>query len=1357
MEESTSQPGLLRNQLVGQRIGSYRILDVLGSGGMSTVYRAVHVETGHEVALKVLLGTLSRTSTLLQRFLREARSAETLEHSNIVTIYDRGVDQGRHYLVLEYVAGGDFHEHVQRNGPLGAAEAVAVIRGIASGLRYAAGRGLIHRDIKPSNILRTSRGEPKIIDLGLALQSEFEDERVTREGTTVGTVDYMAPEQARDSRATSIHSDMYSLGCTFYYLLAGVPPYPGGDITEKLTRHARAPAPDIRDLRQDIPADVASILLRMMAKQPEDRYADYDQLIAALDSVGRVGSDDAAAIALAPLEDGERPDAPAPPPGNGPARGPGLVPGSPPDPDSESLLAGPLDGLSLELADERESGPPRSQSTGHGALLPRIGRADVLDESEDALDATDVETHLAPRGERPLLPWILATSALATLAIALAIGLHMMLGGPGAADVSPAEVPDRDGGALPFPITRAPVPSGGTTSRPSTAGEATKPPAPPMRPPTPAKRPYQEPEDRGPVAGDRAPIPTEIRERRGHLPEWTRAGASVRPEDPQVVVRRVPDAADGLTEPSLNLALNRLNLGTVEVADVGPLAVDDLHMSGESRVIRARRGYRPILRILRSRLAPALEQSAFFLLKQKSLTIEGIDFIVDARDLSGNQTALFGCVGSNLTLRDCTITVLNGAGARFTLIRQEASPRQERAQRPSRIWLDRTLVRGRAFTLAELAGGPVDLVLDGTAILDGTADPGGGVGTPIIRVARPEGPDEQRIFLAGAILACPGPVIRCEQPEGVSPRSRPLVIRSDGSALGRLQEPGIASIVTATDARTSAERQVAWAGDSNLFAGWKGFFARKGSGSEPPLTITVDGLKQARSTWNAAEQGSEWILADWGLTRDPTLMVAVELRPMLAGTREGLMAGPARPNVGLFPKTIDVYPQPMIPDPSPRNPAEQATPIAVINPAIGPIDTGRQPPPPGGFGPAPSPGLPAAGMKRSSAAAGAELVMNTADPRWDGDLGAFLRGVSPGARHVRVRVIGSGAHRSTPVRLPDGMILEVRVEAEPAGADLPTWSPDPQKTGPGLIEIRDGALVLSNLHLRHDPASRLESLLAVDDSHLVLDRCRFTVPTDSGVASGDLIAFRAPTTRPMPSRLGDAIFQARVDRPVCRLIDTILIANRTALRAELGWGLVALSGCAVASDETAIQLDPARVARSSFVADLWLDRCTIAAARSIVGLGHWPGVKAGPDRPWVLNSRRCVFATLSDARSRDAALLRVDADAYAGGTLFWQADGDAYELDRIVAAGETAPAATRPGELHPWFQFWAGHHATRSVIGPRNAAPRFRRRPRPGRIEPSDLILETPSTGRQGRPVVGADPRAIGGGPQSVVPSAPPN
>src|SRR5262249_16348340 len=157
-----------------------------------------------------------------------------------------------------------------------------------------------------------------------------------------------------------------------------------------------------------------------------------------------------------------------------------------------------------------------------------------------------------------------------------------------------------------------------------------------------------------------------------------------------------------------------------------------------------------------------------------------------------------------------------------------------------------------------------------------------------------------------------------------------------------------------------------------------------------------------------------------------------------------------------------------------------------------------------------------------------------ADPRWNGDLGAFLRSeISPGARHVRIRVVGAGMHRFTAVRLPDGLTLEILVDRDPRVAGLPSWSADPQATGQGLIELRGGSLVRSNIILRHDPANKLESLLALDDSHLVLNRCQLTVPPDTGGAASDLIVFRAPTTRPMADHPGNAALQIPVDRPVC--------------------------------------------------------------------------------------------------------------------------------------------------------------------------------------------------------------------------------
>lgn len=272
------------------QIGSYRLMETLGSGGMSSVFRAIHEETGLEVAVKILPRSLAKNATMLQRFLREAKSAEALEHPNVVAIYDRGTENGRYYLVLEYVAGGDLHEYVRRRGALPADEAIRIIKGVTRGLAYAADLGVIHRDIKPANILLTPEGEPKVADLGLAVQQDEEDERVTRDGTTVGTVDYMSPEQARDSRATSTRSDIYSLGCTFFQILTGTPPFAGGDVTDKLRRHAFEPPPDLRVRRPDLSPALAALIARMLAKKPEQRFADYAEFIAALDALPSAGA-----------------------------------------------------------------------------------------------------------------------------------------------------------------------------------------------------------------------------------------------------------------------------------------------------------------------------------------------------------------------------------------------------------------------------------------------------------------------------------------------------------------------------------------------------------------------------------------------------------------------------------------------------------------------------------------------------------------------------------------------------------------------------------------------------------------------------------------------------------------------------------------------------------------------------------------------------------------------------------------------------------------------------------------------------------------------------------------------------------
>ena len=591
MDQSTAGNEPTQGTVSDQRIGSYRVLEPLGSGGMSSVFRAVHEETGHEVALKVLTRSLARNSTLLQRFMREARSAETLEHQNIVTIYDRGIDRGRHYLVLEFVAGGDLHEHVQRQGPFRANDAISILKSVASGLRYAASRGLIHRDIKPSNILRTPSGQVKIIDLGLALQNEFEDERVTREGTTVGTVDYMAPEQARDSRATSIQSDIYSLGCTAYYLLTGVAAYPGGDITDKLTRHARSPVPDVRDLRSDVPVALSAIIQKMMAKKPEDRYASYDELMAALDAAATDGAGEGHEIALIPLADERRDD---PPPlllNSWPERASGEFSVKEAESDSSPPPVVSLAELALEQSDEGRERPATRALAAPAPPIRRMGRdnGDVVDDEPSEFDELPPVTAPVPASSSATV-WIVAGAFIGVSLLVLTLGLLQFMDTTtpdptdlaAAVDINPAA--DRSDPVTPvqqLAVVGKPARAANHDARGLLKDQKSG--------PREATAKWVEPVDIAPQRDARAAEADAVF-RSKVLPEWARSAVPDRINGPFVAVRRVVESSDPLTVPTLYMALDQKIGGTVEIADEGPFFNDDFRVAGDSRLIRARPG-----------------------------------------------------------------------------------------------------------------------------------------------------------------------------------------------------------------------------------------------------------------------------------------------------------------------------------------------------------------------------------------------------------------------------------------------------------------------------------------------------------------------------------------------------------------------------------------------------------------------------------------------------------------------------------------------------------------------------------------------------------------------------------------------
>ena len=268
----------------------YNIIGPVGHGGMGDVFRAEHRLMERTVALKVIKQEIFRRPEVVQRFQREVTTAAKLSHPNIVTAYDAEQAGDVHYLVMEYVPGDNLSDVVKRDGPLDIAKACNFVMQAANGLQHAHEAGMVHRDIKPHNLMVTSDGQVKILDFGLATLTEAalpnEDNNeapprntehgtspaLTSAGSMMGTPDFISPEQASDARAADIRSDIYSLGCTLYYLLTGRPPFTEGSALERVKAHEDVEPEAIENVRVDIPEEVADVVRRMMAKNPDDRF-----------------------------------------------------------------------------------------------------------------------------------------------------------------------------------------------------------------------------------------------------------------------------------------------------------------------------------------------------------------------------------------------------------------------------------------------------------------------------------------------------------------------------------------------------------------------------------------------------------------------------------------------------------------------------------------------------------------------------------------------------------------------------------------------------------------------------------------------------------------------------------------------------------------------------------------------------------------------------------------------------------------------------------------------------------------------------------------------------------------------------
>ena len=308
---ATSQPlkvDELGQCLEGEMLGHFRLDRFVGGGGMGAVFRAHDTRLSRTVAVKILSRGQHADEDAQKRFELEAQSAARLDHENIARVYYVGEHNGWKYIVFEYIDGVDIRQKVMQGGPLPIAESVDFTLQIAEALHHASQRDVVHRDIKPSNVLITPIGKAKLVDMGLSRFHHLDknDDELTASGVTLGTFDYISPEQARDPRNADVRSDIYSLGCTLYYMLAARPPFSEGTVLQKLLSHTSDQPPDIRQFRPDVPSELVKILQKMLVKQPDARHQQPNELIGELwllsDKLGLSSGQGSKAIWITPAQ-----------------------------------------------------------------------------------------------------------------------------------------------------------------------------------------------------------------------------------------------------------------------------------------------------------------------------------------------------------------------------------------------------------------------------------------------------------------------------------------------------------------------------------------------------------------------------------------------------------------------------------------------------------------------------------------------------------------------------------------------------------------------------------------------------------------------------------------------------------------------------------------------------------------------------------------------------------------------------------------------------------------------------------------------------------------------------------------------
>ncbi|MGE4000168.1 MAG: serine/threonine-protein kinase [Planctomycetaceae bacterium] len=781
-----------------QRLGKYQIQRKLGAGGMGTVFLAVDRELNRTVALKVLPKERAENPTLVRRFKSEAQAAAQLEHKNIVRVYEAGEVDGFLYIALEYIDGIDVHELVAKRGVLPVKRSIDIVKQVARALDHAASKQIVHRDIKPANLMIKRDGTVKLADMGLARSiDESIETSITRAGMTVGTVDYMSPEQARSSQSADVRSDIYSLGCTWYHMLTGVPPYPEGGLTEKLQAHALAKRPDPRIDNDAVPEAVVAVIHRMMARKPQERYQTPQELLADLELASKTLTTLDATVLEALAE------------------------------ESES---------SSHSKARTRSRPAAGAASGPAALPPK-----------DTFKPVDLTTG------RSIDIDVLRVAAPAVLVVALLGAIVWFIqqsdddgsAGTGPAESFPSVVDQRNVNGADGARPRAEdAPSNGDKPGQSDDHQlASLARGPGLEgAPSVVGIPFPGAEDAATTAGG---VPL--------IPNWV--DSFRQPSVSQSHKLRVTRRASGSDQfRRLNAALKALppDGGTIELDGEGPFVLEPTSVATRGTVrLSAAAGRRPVVYL--SAAGRPVSSDGFLKVRAPQLEMENLHLVMV--DPVGSVTLLRVEEG-DVVLRNCSITVDGGSTDDVTAVLVEGQSNSSDRRRPNpsssgRCLLENVICRGDRLTAVHLHGGNSELVAGNCLIHSGDAP------AVIVTETGVKSPSGRNLRLMATTLISGRSAVRFVREGDRPPGPYEIVSRRSLFAAGHSADPGSRALMTlegwpsdSSSIGSSRAAGVNWSTEESLYAGWPSLVRMSDEdGHDVSEVVTAD---EWRQFWNKA-------------------------------------------------------------------------------------------------------------------------------------------------------------------------------------------------------------------------------------------------------------------------------------------------------------------------------------------------------------------------------------------------------------------------------------------------------------------------------------------------------------------------